>query len=163
MIRKLEKPDYPAAIRIVNENWKREYAPYLNPQLLTEEACNARAERLEGEFDSGRLMEYVWEEDGKVLALLSIGPSADEDKTGAFELWRIYIDPDAQGRGIGRQLMAFAEREAVALGYREMVIWAFRENRRAVAFYRKHGYAPDKEMDMGAPYKTWGIRLTKKL
>ena len=163
MIRELREADYDTVIRIVNENWKQQYGGYVNPQLLNEEGCQKRARRMKQDFSLHRLSEYVWDEEGRVLGLLSFGPSADEDKTDTFEIWRVYIDPDAQGRGIGRNLLAFGEKMATAQGYREIVIWAFRENKRAVFFYQKHGYEPDKEEFLMDPYQAWGIRMTKRI
>ena len=86
---------------------------------------------------------------------------ADRDRPAALEIWRIYLVPAAQGRGIGGRLLAFGERRARDLGRREILIWAFRENRRALAFYEKHGYQPDREEYLGPPYLTYGVRLIK--
>lgn len=163
MIRPLTRRDYAAAIRIVNESWKAVYAGYVNPALLTDAGCRERAERLERDFDSRRLAEYVWEEDGQILALLSMGDTADRDRPGAFEIWRVYVDASVRGRGIGGQLLEFAEGYAQKHGYTQAVIWAFRENIRAAAFYRGRGYRPDKEEYLGEPYRAWGIRLRKQL
>ena len=91
MIRPLSEKDYNIAIDIVNTNWKRTYSNYVNPLLLNEIGCNERAEELRHDFQSKRLSEYVWEEQGQILALLSIGDTADIDKKGAFEIWRIYV------------------------------------------------------------------------
>lgn len=166
MIRPLEERDYPAVIAIVNESWKTTYAGYVNPALLDEPGCAARAERLERDFITRRLAEYVWAEDapeGRVLALLSMGDTADPDLPGVFEIWRIYVDPAARGRGIGGRLLAFAEGYAREQGYTRAVIWAFRENARAGAFYQSRGYRPDREEYLGEPYRAWGIRRLKQL
>lgn len=163
MIRPLEQKDYIAVIRIVNESWKTVYAGYVAPALLTEAGCRERAERLERDFSTHRLAEYVWEEEGELLALLSIGDTADPDLPGAFEIWRIYVAPAAWGKGIGGQLLEFAERYAREHGYTQAVIWAFRENTRAGAFYQSHGYRPDKEEYLGEPYEAWGVRRRKNL
>ena len=64
----------------------------------------------------------MWEENGNVVAMLSFGNTADHDKAGAFEIWRIYITSDFQGKGIGHHLIAFAEQAAKEEGYTEVVI-----------------------------------------
>ena len=128
MIRPLSEKDYNIAISIVNTNWKRTYSNYVNPLLLNEDGCKKRAEELKHDFQSRRLLEYVWEEQGQILALLSIGDTADMDKKGAFEIWRIYVRPEAQGHNIGSQCISFSEQEAKKRGYQEIVIWAFQEN-----------------------------------
>ena len=67
MIRPLSEKDYNIAIDIVNTNWKRTYSNYVNPLLLNEIGCKERAEELRHDFQSKRLSEYVWEEQGQVF------------------------------------------------------------------------------------------------
>jgi GNAT superfamily N-acetyltransferase len=163
MIRPLTERDFDDAIHIVNQNWRTVYAGYVDPALLDEAGCDARGQQLQQDFREHRLSEYVWEESGRILGLLSMGTTADTDKAGAFELWRIYLAVEAQGRGIGGQLLAFAEQTAREQGYTEIVIWAFSGNTRAIRFYQKHGYRADKEEFLGAPYLTNGTRLLKSI
>jgi len=94
---------------------------------------------------------------------LSMGTTADTDKASAFEIWRIYISAEAQGKGIGGQLLTFAEQTARANGYAEIIIWAFSKNTRAIKFYQKYGYQIDKEEYLDAPYLTCGTRLSKNI
>ena len=163
MIRPLAEKDYNIAIDIVNTNWKKTYSDYVNPLLLNEDGCKKRAEELKHDFQSRRLLEYVWEEQGQILALLSIGDTADMDKKGAFEIWRIYVRPEAQGHNIGSQCISFSEQEAKKRGYQEIVIWAFQENTAAISFYQKNGYVVENSEYLGEPYLTIGTRLTKNL
>ena len=163
MIRSLEERDYDAVIEIVNENWKSVYSGYVNPELLSDAGCRERAQSLREDFVQQRLEEYVWEENGEVLALLSVGDTADSDRMGDFEIWRIYAASNAQGRGIGGRLLAFAERRAGEKAYRTIVIWAFKQNIRAIEFYRKHGFRVDREEKLGEPYFADGIRLLKEI
>lgn len=163
MIRPLAKKDYDIVIDIVNTNWKNVYSNYVNPLLLNEVGCKEREEELKQDFQSKRLSEYVWEEQGQVLALLSIGNTADIDKKRAFEIWRIYVKPEAQRHNIGSQFLLFSEHEAQKQGYQEILIWAFQRNTQALSFYQKQGYIIDKNEYLGEPYLTFGTRLIKKI
>lgn len=163
MIRPLKNTDFAAAIAIVNDNWQKVYAGYVNPALLSPFGCQARAERLTEDFKRQRLDNYVWDDSGHVLGLLSIGATADKDKPHAFEIWRIYVAQEAQGQGIGTHLLAFAEQFAQSNDYHEMIIWAFCQNSRAITFYQKHGYRIDQTRDLGEPYQAEGMRLFKLL
>lgn len=163
MIRPLAERDYDIAIDIINTNWKKAYSNYISPLLLNEEGCKERANELRHDFQSKRLSEYVWEEQGHVLALLSIGDTADTDKKGAFEIWRVYVEPGAQRHNIGSQCLAFSEQEAKKRGYQEVIIWTFQENTKAILFYQKNGYVIDKNEYLSKPYLTVGTRLIKKL
>ena len=135
MIRPLREEDYSAAVAIVNDGWRTVYGEYVNPALLSDTGCRERAAELERDFRSRRLEEHVWEEAGEVLALLSAGETGDRDKPGAFEIWRVYVAEKARGKGIGGKLLAFGERLAREKGRREVVVWAFRRNTAALAFW----------------------------
>ena len=163
MIRPLAEKDYDKVIDIININWKKIYSNYVNPLLLNEDGCKERADELRHDFQSKRLSEYVWEEQGEVLALLSMGDTADKDKKEAFEIWRVYVKPGAQGHNIGSRCLAFSEQEAKKRGYQEIIIWAFQENTKAISFYQKNGYVIDKNEYLGKPYLTVGTRLVKKV
>lgn len=163
MIRELEKKDFEAVCEIVNRSWRTVYSGYVNPLLLDEKGCEKRKERLIGDFTSRRFSEYVYEENGEIAAMMSVGDTEDEDKEGAFEVWRLYVHPDFQGKGIGGRLIAFAEEQARLKGYSEIVIWAFKGNQKGVKFYQKQGYAINKEKFLEEPYLTWGVRLLKNL
>ena len=41
--------------------------------------------------------------------MLSFGDTADADMIGVFEIWRIYVASQFQGKKIGKMLMDFAE------------------------------------------------------
>lgn len=163
MIRQIKENDFDIICDIVNENWKRVYSGYVNPELLNPLGCQKRKRELEHDFITQRLSEYVYEEHKQVLALLSFGNTEDIDKVGAFEVWRIYVSEAAQGKGIGKKLLYFAEQQAKESGYKESIIWAFKENIRALSFYQKCGYTIDKEEYLGEPYLSVGVRLLKKL
>lgn len=156
MIRAIEERDYKAVCRIVNDNWRRVYGGFVNPRQVSAEGCAERERRLFGDFADGRLSEYIFEENGIVAGMISFGRSGETDCPGALEIWRLYVDGPAQGRGIGGELLGFAES-----GIRGRVfIWAFRENERALAFYRKHGYTVDKEEYLES-FSAVGVRLYK--
>ena len=163
MIRPLGEKDFDTVCGIVNENWKNVYSGYVNPLLLNSDGCAARTRRLKTDFVARRLSEYVWEEENRVSAMLSFGDTADVDMAGAFEIWRIYVASQFQGKGIGKMLMDFAEQGAEEQGYKEIVIWAFKNNHHAVSFYKKRGYSIDKEEYLSEPYFSMGIRLKKNI
>ena len=61
----------------------------------------------------------------------------------ALLIENVAVSPACQGRGLGRRLMAHAERLAAAMGYGEIRLYTnarFVEN---VAFYQRLGYAID--------------------
>jgi ribosomal protein S18 acetylase RimI-like enzyme len=85
----------------------------------------------------------VTESDGEVVALATFGRTSQSYRdfphvTGDREvMWKLYVHPDHQGRGIGRRLLA--EVEALVEGD---ALWleVVDGNRQAYDFYRAHGF-----------------------
>ena len=82
--------------------------------------------------------------DGQALGCGALRPLA---RTAAAELKRLYARPGT--RGVGAALLAYLERAAAALDYRELWLETRRVNRRAVDFYLRHGY---REIPAFGPY-----------
>jgi GNAT superfamily N-acetyltransferase len=70
------------------------------------------------------------------VAWVIITPALDR----SAYLGLLLVAEGEQSRGIGSALLADAERRARALGSRHMVLLTSTTNRRARAFYRRHGY-----------------------
>ncbi|MGL4798578.1 MAG: GNAT family N-acetyltransferase [Cellulosilyticaceae bacterium] len=159
----MEIKDLDTVYYIVNENWKKVYVEYVNEALLTQKGCSERNKKLKEDFISNRLSGYVVEEDGRILGMLAFGNTEDIDKEGVFEIWYIYVAQDVQGKGVGSSLLSFGEQQARNAGHNEIVIWAFKENKLALAFYEKHGYRVEKEAYLGEAYLAYGVRLHKEI
>lgn len=69
-------------------------------------------------------------------------PSRDEgaDERTA-EIGALYIDPDHWREGVGSALLSAALAELSERGWRDVVLWVLPENRRALAFYDRFGFA----------------------
>jgi ribosomal protein S18 acetylase RimI-like enzyme len=79
-------------------------------------------------------------EDGRIVGLIETIAHDDH-------IWieNVAVTPEAQRRGIGRQLLDSAERTAVEAGLRELRLLtngAFKAN---VSLYKRQGYAVDRE------------------
>jgi ribosomal protein S18 acetylase RimI-like enzyme len=55
----------------------------------------------------------------------------------------MYVDPGHWRRGAGEALMLTALERLSSLPYTEAVLWTFKENRRAIAFYERFGWRRD--------------------
>lgn len=163
MIRAIEKRDSETVCGIVNENWRTVYSGYVDPVLLSREGCMRRSGELIRDFVLKRFSEYVYEENGEVLGMVSFGKTEESDLPESFEVWRLYVSCKAKQKGIGSRLLEFAEEKAVSFGYKTIIIWAFKENFRALSFYEKHGYHIDREEYLDEPYGAVGVRFIKKI
>lgn len=64
----------------------------------------------------------------------------DDCRPANVELWRIYVDRRHHGTGLARQLLGEAGAVARSLGATGIWLAVWEQNRRAMAFYEKHGF-----------------------
>jgi ribosomal protein S18 acetylase RimI-like enzyme len=84
----------------------------------------------------------VWlaEDEGRILGFLSIAHSL---RDGGEVLERLYVEPDAQNRGVGTALLDHAK----VLWPDGLVLWVFQKNEGARRFYERHGFSLVKLTD----------------
>lgn len=90
---------------------------------------------------------YASLEDNRIAGFISI---LDRDFIGG-----LFVAEDRQGKGIGSALMEFVQQRYAALD-----LTVFAENRRAVEFYKKHGFfiareQTDQEVGQQEYLMTW--------
>jgi putative acetyltransferase len=79
--------------------------------------------------------------DGRIVGMFGLEAFGAD----AMELRRMYVDPGARRRGIGRAMLAFAEDEVRRRDKREMVLSTSEIQSEALALYRNAGYRLVKE------------------
>jgi GNAT superfamily N-acetyltransferase len=123
--------------------------------------CDAR--RVDGErIDVGELMAIidgpgqmilVAEEGGELIACVQISDEGD----GACTLELLCVEPRRQTRGIGKRLIAAAEREAAAhFRATRMEMTVIKMRTELIAYYGRRGYAPTGEK---RPFPVEGVQL----
>jgi GNAT superfamily N-acetyltransferase len=97
----------------------------------------------------------LYDEDGTVLA----GGGVKRLGEGLGEIKRMYVIPDARGRGLARRLLAAIEAAARDLGYLRVRLDTGRFQAAAEALYRSSGYEeiPDYNHNVYASY--WGEKV----
>ncbi|WP_084773623.1 GNAT family N-acetyltransferase [Nonomuraea candida] len=71
-----------------------------------------------------------------------VGCCAIQPLPGGAELKRLYVTPQARGRGVARRLVAEAEALATALGHAEIRLETGIHQPEAIALYTRLGYLP---------------------
>jgi GNAT superfamily N-acetyltransferase len=150
VIRAATAGDAAAIARVQVRGWLHAYSGFVDAQRLAEQTVERREpvwrELLGDDAASGRT--WVWDQDGTVAAFAAAGPARDAGlgpETG--ELYAIYVDPPAQGAGVGGAMLRRVEKWLAEAGFTRAVLWTFEANGQARSFYERFGW----RLDEGAP------------
>jgi drug/metabolite transporter (DMT)-like permease/GNAT superfamily N-acetyltransferase len=124
------------------------YAEEIDERFVARPAC--RVETVPDEYVEPAGTFLVAYEGDRAIACGGIRALPD----GAAELKRMYVVPDARGRGVGRLLLERLENEARRLGYRRLRLDTATSLREAQALYRSAGFReiPDYNGNPAATY-----------
>lgn len=92
---------------------------------------------------------------GTIIGFATYGPCRDEDAPDHGEVYAIYLDPSAWGRGGGRVLMEETRLRLAGDGFADAALWALVGNDRAAAFYQRDGWCRDgtrKNFEIGGAW-----------
>jgi GNAT superfamily N-acetyltransferase len=109
-----------------------------------------------GSRDPRQPFTFVAIEDDVLCGFATAGPSRDTDVPQRGELFALYVDPPAWGRGTGRRLMVRSREHLCRGGFTEAVLWVLVGNDRAERFYRADGWLPDGRRQSD---EIWGVTV----
>lgn len=112
-------------------------------------------------FKPGRAQCWIAEIEGMMAGSVMLTDEGD----GVCRLRLLYVEPFAQGLGIGHALVSACTDFARAAGYREMVLWTHTILETARRIYARHGFAISETAmheTFGTPLmgETWRLPLT---
>jgi len=87
---------------------------------------------------------WVAEADGRLVGFVAAGASHHQGASALTgEVYMLFVLPECWDRGLGRNLLAHAERDLLANGYTEAEVWIPLENERANLFGSLAGWQTD--------------------
>lgn len=137
------RPAGPADVEGIRAVARRAWHAAHAPILGTEAVESFLAEHYDRESFRERIdrqdtiLDVAVDADGVVGYVLA-SPAADASAT--FALGHIYLDPDRWREGIGRRLLAHAERTVTERDGERLALSVMADNDRAVGFYEAAGY-----------------------
>ena len=147
-VRRAVEADATEMARVHARSWRATYAGLL-PNPVIEHVVSLERRRA-GRFSailadpSTRAAFFVATRDGAVIGMANWAPSGDADATDATaDVQTIYLDPDAIGQGIGRQLLAAVVEDIFARDFKAATLWVLDTNHRARRFYEAAGWTAD--------------------
>ncbi|MBB2146743.1 GNAT family N-acetyltransferase [Pedobacter sp. LMG 31464] len=90
-------------------------------------------------FENPKSAYWVIEENGEVIGGGGIFPTANLPE-GTCELVKLYLYPEARGRGLGKAIMDKCFTSAKDLGYQNIYLESMPELNQAVSMYEKLGF-----------------------
>jgi ribosomal protein S18 acetylase RimI-like enzyme len=137
-MRNLKREDLPALMRILNDTG-----------AFTDIEVGCAVELLGIVLDDPHQQDYivaVAEEDGHVVGYVLYGPVPLTE--GNFDLYWIATDPNVQGRGFGRRLLAHVEADARKRGGRMVCLETSSQGgyERTRIFYEQSGYIEESRI-----------------
>src|SRR5262245_3082493 len=148
-VRAASPKDIEALGGISDRAWRATY-PGIVPDVVLDEWIAGAPDSWRAAFES-RAIDRGWrpwvaDRGGTVIGFATTAPAKSEwlpPPDGAGELTNLYIEPDAIGSGVGTRLYEHAVADLRERGFDPLVVWAFRDNERAVRFYERMGLAID--------------------
>lgn len=135
----LAAADIDAVATLARRVWQATYATIISQQqidyMLGERYASAR---MRAEIAAPDVCWDVARVDGEIVAFASTLLGA---KSGEMKLDKLYVDPQRQRAGIGGALIAHVAARAREHGCATLILAVNKNNERAIAAYRKHGFA----------------------
>jgi diamine N-acetyltransferase len=150
-IKKAFISDIPLIIELTKRVWPQTYVPIIGAEQVA---------YMLDIFYSPAVLQKQMEELGHQFVICY----ADTEPVGfaswspidnlVYKLHKLYVLPDCQGSGIGRQLIAHIARDISAQGASVLLLNVNRYNYNAIAFYEKNGFEHyrDEDIDIGHGY-----------
>lgn len=141
-LRRAKEGDEKVLAYIQTESWKSAFGEILSAKELERCTDVEKAEGMYGEVLRRRnvsiFIEFV---DDRPHCIAGWSRNRGELGADVAELICIHSLRDRWHKGYGSMMMGHILSEIKEAGYSEVILWVFEKNRRARAFYEKHGFS----------------------
>lgn len=140
-IRKVKQGDADTLAYIQTQSWMATFKEILDADIL-EKCTNIDKARLMYQrfLDENKGNGYLLTVDNKPHCIAYWDKARDPKLTGKAELICIHSLPNNWHKGFGSKMMDLVLSDIESSGYSEVVLWVFRDNLRARAFYEAKGF-----------------------
>lgn len=142
-VRPATEADARAVAEIRIATWRATYAGIVPQSVLDRMDVDRTVQGICGILASNTRVLVVETPEAGVVGYAFTAPARDDDADGLGEIEAIYVRPEAQGRGLGGQLLAASSADLAARGFDTLVLWVLTDNAPARGFYEHEGFSPD--------------------
>ncbi len=138
MVSTAQSPDVPAIVEILNNAYRGDKSRAgwtTEADLLAGEIRSDEATVLELLLRPGVVFKIFKNEAGRLLGCVCL-----QEKERGLYLGMFAVAPELQGCGIGKKLLAEADKHASALGSPGIFMTVFSVRSELLAWYKRHGY-----------------------
>jgi ribosomal protein S18 acetylase RimI-like enzyme len=162
-IRLLQKKELPKVQSIAHHTWPSTFANILSQEQI-EYMLNwmYSLEMLESQLDKGHTF-LLAEEEGKELGFAGFELNYSEGLKA--KLHKIYLLPEAQGKGAGKALILEVAERAKKAGQKSLLLNVNKYNQKAIEFYNRIGFQEiyKEVIDIGNGYVMDDVVMELKL
>lgn len=136
-------PDDADAVRALGSRLRVGVAPWRDAQAVADAITGWVTEALAGADDPGRTM-LIADHEGRVVGFVTGGTRGHWSGERDAYIGELAVAQDAEGTGIGTQLLTAIEDWAVAQGHGRITLETGAANGRARKFYERRGYRTEE-------------------
>jgi len=144
--------------------WRESYTGVLPQRLvdaMTDKQANDLWTRVLGESAPGEVIVAESDEASRATILGVARIAVGTGEQGSVH--SLYVSPQAQGKGVGSQLLSTACDALSAARVETVRLWVFQDNAPSIAFYRHNGWIPDGQTRVQEAFGEPEIGLGKTL
>lgn len=131
------------ASKICALSWKKAYQGIIPQNYLDDLPLNKSEASLINTVFENYHENFLLEDQGKYVAMSSIGASRDLKYKDFGEIMSIYVLPEMFRKGYGRYLFEQDLKKLKEQGYFKVYLWVLEQNKEARLFYEKMGFYPN--------------------
>lgn len=135
-IRLFEPKDTEAVISVARKAWHYTYSKIFTEEKIEDFLATHYNQNTLVPGNSVTNAFWVAEENDRLVGFVQIGLLGEK-----MRLWRIYLDPDFIGKGVGAQFLETAERFMKANGIHTYQLEVHPKNKLGLDFYKRKGFA----------------------
>ena len=142
VVREGSPTDVEEIARVHVQSWQEAYRGQLPDAFLDGLTVASRVRMWTRVFED-RSSVLVVANEGRIIGISSFGDEREGERENGGEIYTMYVLKEFWGKGVGQLLM---DGVLDHLRHRPVVnLWVLESNERALAFYSKHGFAPNGE------------------